>query len=52
MSPGAPGVDCCGVEETSPMKRGLKLRRVRNHRIHAAVEETSPMKRGLKCHPS
>ena len=36
------------VEETSPMKRGLKQR----HRgvVHgeAVVEETSPMKRGLK----
>ncbi len=36
------------VEETSPMKRGLKLVGMGSLDALLGVEETSPMKRGLK----
>jgi hypothetical protein len=37
------------VEETSPMKRGLKDFISEDDRGPGEVEETSPMKRGLKA---
>ena len=36
------------VEETSPMKRGLKRNPAVSLTSNVTVEETSPMKRGLK----
>jgi len=36
------------VEESSPMKRGLKLLENIESTLDARVEESSPMKRGLK----
>ena len=45
---GALNVRGLGVEENSPMKRGLKYLRRGREGLMFHVEENSPMKRGLK----